>query len=87
MWSQFGLAFLLRKIDADRHLISGGLACPIFALIPDLSFAMGTARREDFSEGLWAFCKVRKSRSSLAVGICIALQCLDHLNLKRSPMG
>jgi hypothetical protein len=87
MWSQPGLASLLRKIDADQHPISGSLACPIFALIPDLSFAMGTARGEDFSEGLWAFCEIRKSRSSLGIGICIALHRLDHLNFKRSPMG
>jgi hypothetical protein len=77
---------VLRKIDADQDLISGGPACPIFALIPDLSFTMGTARGEDFSEGLWAFCEIRKSRSSLGISGCIALHRLDHLNFKRSPL-
>jgi hypothetical protein len=47
---------------------------------------MGTARREDFSEGLGAFCEIRKSRLSLGISICIALHRLDQLNLKRSPV-
>jgi hypothetical protein len=47
---------------------------------------MGTARREDFSEGLWAFCKIRKSRLSLGISICIAVHRLDYLNFKRSPL-
>ena len=56
------------------------LASPVFALIPNLSFAMGTARRENFSEGLWAFCEIRKSRLSLGISVCVALHRLQHLN-------
>jgi hypothetical protein len=47
---------------------------------------MGTARRENFSEALWTFCEIRKSRLSLGISVCIAVHRLDHLKFKRSPM-
>jgi hypothetical protein len=85
MWSQADLTSLLRDIDAKRQLIIGGLARPVFALISNFSVAMRTARREDFSEGPWAFCEIRKSCLSLGISVRIALHRLDHLNFKRVP--
>lgn len=47
---------------------------------------MGTARRENFSDGPWAFCEIRKSRLSLGISVCIALHRLDSRKFKRSPL-
>jgi hypothetical protein len=85
MWRHADVASLLRNIDADRQLMSGGLARPVLALIANLSLAVRAARREDFSEGPWAFCQVGKSHLCLGISICIALHRLNHLNFKRVP--
>src|SRR3712207_99763 len=43
MWGQSASASLLWDTDANRHPVSGALACPVMALIPDLPSAIGAA--------------------------------------------